>query len=380
MSGAEILGVVAAAIQVADLGCRLSVKLCAFCHKLKHPDKVLQGLSKDVALTCNVMRQLGDSLRQDEHARLCTPDAFDTAHQVLNECQNVFKEIEEMIGTPQTSSKMQSFQKAAKRFSNAVREPQLMALGNNLERLKSTMLLMLSVIIYAGQIRSRSQSRISNQGGPFMMLMADNVDGGNQESFDKAIRSSDELERYYYLIRKILYDIDSMQLYLDERRHCRIRNSVVKAHNNEHLYLQQTFGWRANRYHGDPLFRIIEEYDLSRSTYTKEHISPRDQKWQSPTESAIAIKTVTQSSRLWDEEQYRQITFPPPPPRYQAQPSGIGIPPLPGPVPEKPIQPYFDYDWQLKNARSALSLLSTSSVSPCIRSYRNAIFWRHIGP
>lgn len=154
MSGVEILGVVASIVQIAELGGRLSVKLCTFCHKFKNANKALRHLSKDVALTCNVLRQLGESLGQDDLACLYSPDAFETAQDVLRECEEVFQDLESAIEQHYPDPVSQSrIDKVARKFKFLLNESHLDTVAGNLERLKSTMLLMLNVVIYAGQIR-----------------------------------------------------------------------------------------------------------------------------------------------------------------------------------------------------------------------------------
>lgn len=151
---AEVIGTISAALQVAELGGRLSVKLCTFAHKFKNADKALRSLSNDVALTCSVLRQLGDSLRQDDLVSLYSPDAFATAQDVLEECKKVFNDLESEIEQqhPETSSKSR-MERATRKIWFLMNEPRLDAVAGNLERLKSTMLLMLNVVIYAGQLR-----------------------------------------------------------------------------------------------------------------------------------------------------------------------------------------------------------------------------------
>lgn len=149
MSGIEILGIVAAALQIADLGSRVSVKLCTLCHRARHADTAIHALSKDVALTCSVMRQLGASLKEDGDAHLYSPEACTTAETVLDECQRVFDDINKIIDRSTGSG----FRRLTLALQEARRDSNLAVLGSNLERLKSTMLLMLNVIIYAGQRR-----------------------------------------------------------------------------------------------------------------------------------------------------------------------------------------------------------------------------------
>lgn len=154
MSGIEIVGVVASVVQIAELGGKLSVKLCTFCHRFKNASKSLTGLSKDIALTCNVLRQLGDSLEQDDLATLYSPDAFETAQGVLRECERVFQDLDRTIEQHYSdTSSISRIERATKKIWFLMNEPHLDAMAGNLERLKSTMLLMLNVIIYAGQIR-----------------------------------------------------------------------------------------------------------------------------------------------------------------------------------------------------------------------------------
>jgi hypothetical protein len=70
MSGLEIFGPAAGILQVAEIGTHLSLSLCTCYSKARHVDDHIQSLSSDVALTSNVLRQLGDNLQQDKPAQL----------------------------------------------------------------------------------------------------------------------------------------------------------------------------------------------------------------------------------------------------------------------------------------------------------------------
>lgn len=162
MSGVEVLGVVSSIIQIADLGAQVAVKLCAFCHKVKHAEQNLQTLSKDITLTCTVLRQLGDNLQQDDQVQLYSQNAFQTAQHILQECGRIFREIESAMDKDSAATAASAPAKSQNRFLRLSRklnyvfnEPQLSLLQTNLDRLKNTMLLMLNLIIYAGQLRKR---------------------------------------------------------------------------------------------------------------------------------------------------------------------------------------------------------------------------------
>lgn len=153
MSGLEIVGVAASILQIAEIGGHLSIKLCAFCRKVKSADQRLQSLSSDVSLTSNVLRQLGDNLQQDEQAKLYSGEAVHTSQEVLQECRTVFEKIGNAIESTEGSSTKGRFQRAAQKVGFLFIEQDLGVLRSNLDRLKSTMLLLLNVIMYAGQIR-----------------------------------------------------------------------------------------------------------------------------------------------------------------------------------------------------------------------------------
>jgi hypothetical protein len=153
MSGLEVVGVVASILQIAEVGTELSVKLCAFYRTVKGANRSLQGLSSDVSLTCSILNQLGRALEQDDQAKLCSQQAFGTAQEVLGECKAVFQQIETAIEKYDRDAETNRFRRGARRITAAFMGPNLDVLKNHLERLKTTTLLMLHVIMYAGQLR-----------------------------------------------------------------------------------------------------------------------------------------------------------------------------------------------------------------------------------
>jgi hypothetical protein len=150
MSGIEVLGVIASAIQVAELGMKLSVKLCTFYRDSKAANQTVRNLSSDVSLTCAILHELGEALQTDEQSKVCSDQAFRTVKKVLAECKDVFQQIE--IIAEKETSKIGS-NRLSQKLSVAMMRPDLEMFQTHLERLKSTMLLMLNVIMYAGQIR-----------------------------------------------------------------------------------------------------------------------------------------------------------------------------------------------------------------------------------
>lgn len=152
MSGLEALGVAASVIQVADLGTKLSVKLFSFYRQLKNANESIQLLSNEIALVSAILRELGDNLKEEESSKLCSDEALRTLSRVLHQCRDVLGQIQRMVGNNNQPEKSR-FQQVTGRFRLVLLEPSLDQLKIKLETLKSTMLLLLNVIMYAGQIR-----------------------------------------------------------------------------------------------------------------------------------------------------------------------------------------------------------------------------------
>lgn len=151
MSGLEALGIAASIIQVADLGTKLSVQLFSFYRRFKSANDSIQLLSNEVALVSAILHELGDNLKEEESSKLCSDEAFRTLDLVLNQCRDVLGQIQRMVENNEPGRGR--FQQVTGKIRIVLLEPNLEQLKVTLGRLKSTMLLLLNVIMYAGQIR-----------------------------------------------------------------------------------------------------------------------------------------------------------------------------------------------------------------------------------
>jgi predicted transcriptional regulator len=302
MSGLEVLGVAASIIQIADLGARVSIKLSTFYHKVKQANDNIQNLSTDVALTCTVLKQLGDNLQQDENVKLYSPDAFSVAKDIMGECDKVFRQIESAMEddiisaspSASTSAVKHHVRKAAHKLHFVFLEPQLSVLQSNLDRLKSTMLLMLNVIIYAGQVR-RKEAEVKQQGQKEIIeILVDEqkIKTKRYQQLTKAIEFVDpeestraaspytsqddapfgvlalqdntknpdesipeELTKYANLIKSLLTSVDEMKFALDSARYQRIKKGVLTIHDKElPPFLHQHGDSTCNKLFDGPLF------------------------------------------------------------------------------------------------------------------------------
>ena len=81
-----------------------------------------------------------------------TSGAHLTARQMLKQCDELLRQIQQMIDDSHASGKSR-WQQATTRIHNVLNEPDVSLVRANLKRLKSTMLLLLNVIMFAGQLR-----------------------------------------------------------------------------------------------------------------------------------------------------------------------------------------------------------------------------------
>ncbi|EYE96774.1 uncharacterized protein EURHEDRAFT_384996 [Aspergillus ruber CBS 135680] len=269
MSGLEAIGIAASIIQVAELGTKLAVKLCTFYRQVKESNESIQNLSSDVSLTCSILHQLGDSLNEDAETRLYSAQAFLTAQEVLEECRRVFDKIDHAVEEQRRDNTKNRVARVTRKFGLALMEGDLDAMRTNLERLKSTVLLMLNVIIYAGQIRCKSESPLLKEQRELINLLVAEKKA-NEEKYTnlktaiesvqvnnhfQALSSSisqdtasttstacdplpTEIKEYQILFRDLLDRVDACKYTLEPSRHRRIRSGVMDLNLAEEILFQ----------------------------------------------------------------------------------------------------------------------------------------------
>ncbi len=161
------LGIIASVVQIADVGLRLSIKLYTFGEIVASADRSVISISKDVSLTSGVLKELGQILDKDKETRTFSENAVQTADGVVKECLGVFREMENILvkKMPSLATGDGRDGKGGERTKRAMvmlerlkwgyLQPKLELLRSNLDRLKSTLLLMLNVITYARQVSGK---------------------------------------------------------------------------------------------------------------------------------------------------------------------------------------------------------------------------------
>lgn len=148
---AEILGLVASVIQLAGTGLKLSQTLYQYADGVATADRRIRDIAKEIQLTSYVIEELGIVFKQGEAASLISNNALKTADETMKECSAVFAEIDATL----KKSKKNTFGRLMLPF----RDNKIELLRNHIDKLKSTLQLLMQVLTHAHQVASKKLDR-----------------------------------------------------------------------------------------------------------------------------------------------------------------------------------------------------------------------------
>ena len=155
------VGIIASALQIADIGVRLSLRLYTFGERVASADKSIIAISEHVSLTSTVLKELGQTLDKDQTSRICSSNAVKTADSIVKQCQRIFQEmdhvlVKEFANTKSTEKDRRiNAAQTLERLKWPFIKGRIDLLMSNLEKQKSTLVLMLNVIALAKQEHER---------------------------------------------------------------------------------------------------------------------------------------------------------------------------------------------------------------------------------
>ncbi|QDS72511.1 hypothetical protein FKW77_000072 [Venturia effusa] len=138
MSGLEVLGAAASIIQIADAG----LKLYTYIDTVRSADKRLARVNKILKTTCNVVKEIGEVFQRTETAKIVSQSAVTTARDIAEECDMVFDEMRIAV---KRSEKNKLFY--------PLKEGKLEFFSAHLEKMKSTLTLLMTVLIDARHLQ-----------------------------------------------------------------------------------------------------------------------------------------------------------------------------------------------------------------------------------
>jgi hypothetical protein len=152
----EPIGAASGVLGVAEVGFSLAATLYKYASSVKSAEKELKAIAKDVELTSKVLKQTHEQIQRDQNVKLCTSEALDLTSDVLSGCQDAFREVDEALkGSIKTDANGKPSVTIGARMKWPLKSGKLEVLRANLEKLKTTLLLMLSVLAYGRKVLDR---------------------------------------------------------------------------------------------------------------------------------------------------------------------------------------------------------------------------------
>lgn len=151
---AEPLSIASGALQVAGAGYQLAKTLFSCAKSIKHADLEITVVAIEVKLTSTVLESLADLLFDADTRELVSEGLQTDARAVMDGCKGAFealnRALESALGS-RKSSRISLFARA--RWP--LRKSEMAGLQSNLERLKTTLMLMLEVLSLVSKQHSR---------------------------------------------------------------------------------------------------------------------------------------------------------------------------------------------------------------------------------
>ncbi|KAM0522139.1 hypothetical protein ACHAP9_007492 [Verticillium nonalfalfae] len=154
---AELVGLIASSLALAEFGARLSLKLYTLARTLASAPADARALASDMSLTATVARELAVLLEADAASGATASDAaVAAARTAVGECLAVFEEVDALLGQSLARMRGGRGERAVERMRWALGRERLEGLRDRLERLKAGLGLMLQVLGYARDVKGRA--------------------------------------------------------------------------------------------------------------------------------------------------------------------------------------------------------------------------------
>lgn len=159
---------VVAVLGMANAGFKLSITLFAFAEAIGSADKEIVRTAREINLFSQVLKFLALSLERGRKTGSISQSAFETSAEIIEECRSLFDELDAMIVKSTSTKKVVKMQGDAmiamdrekmvvpfsQRFLYLFRKSKVDTLRRNLESLKTSLQVMLSVLNYVEHLAS----------------------------------------------------------------------------------------------------------------------------------------------------------------------------------------------------------------------------------
>jgi hypothetical protein len=152
----EPFSIATGALQVAGAGLQLAQTLYSYLDTVKNAHKHIKAIAVEVKLTSSVLEHLGTLLEDSDTEKLCSKNIVSDAKTAFRGCEDAFRDVDSTFkAIVTTQSETARGVSLSGRLAWPFKKGKLETLQANLERLKTTLLLMLSVLGYAKDKVSR---------------------------------------------------------------------------------------------------------------------------------------------------------------------------------------------------------------------------------
>ncbi|USW57956.1 Putative C2H2 finger domain transcription factor CON7 [Septoria linicola] len=156
---AEIFGTAASVLQVAEAGASLATTLYNYAKSVKSAEKDIKKIAREVRLTSAVLQQAHDQLQGQSNVQTCTTKAIHDLDELLIGCREAFQEVDNALTKSMKPGIGGAFSVSmTEKFKWPLRSTKLGVLRAHLEKLKTTLLLMLTVLAYGNKTKLQIQS------------------------------------------------------------------------------------------------------------------------------------------------------------------------------------------------------------------------------
>lgn len=129
---------------LASLGLQLADTLNKYAGSAVDSKGRIKAISTDIGLAVQVIRALDTTIQDEANRAMMNADALDTARDAIAQCQNIFEKIQSTL--PELSH---AGIKTKVVIMWPFVEPKLQLLRGNLEKVKTTLQVLMNVIIFA---------------------------------------------------------------------------------------------------------------------------------------------------------------------------------------------------------------------------------------
>ena len=158
-------------LSMANSGFKLSITLFSFAEAVRSVDKEILRTAKDISLFSQVLKLLAVTLERGHHANCISASAFETSAQIVEECKSLFEELNAVVAKSTSTKKLVRMgeddvvaadtDKVVVPFTQRLlyffRKAKMDTLRRNLESLKTSLQVMLSVLNFAENMTAKGE-------------------------------------------------------------------------------------------------------------------------------------------------------------------------------------------------------------------------------